>query len=232
MITVAVIGANGYVGRAVCAALAKKPGVKVTAVTRENYQAMKAGNYDVVINSAMPSRRFWAKQNPEKDFAETVLKTKELIQEWSYEKFVQISSVSARCQTDTVYGKHKAEAEKLCGFPGALIVRLTAMYSPDLSKGALMDILNGNKVYLSGKSRYSFTPLEFVGEWIAGNLDREGVVEIGAKNSISLEEVAAHLGKKIDFEGDLDVQEVKDPSPDFPDARKVLEFMDKMKVKV
>ena len=231
MKSAAVIGANGYVGHAVCVALEKK-GAAVTRVTRVNYEGMRLGAYDVLINAAMPSKRLWAEQNPEKDFLETVQKTKDLIGGWKYKKFIQISSVSARAQLDTVYGKNKAAAEKLCHFPGALIVRLTSMYSPDLSKGALMDILNKRKVFVSGQSRYSFAPLEFTASWIAGNLDRTGLVEVGAKNSISLAEIVDFLGEKIEFDGPLDIQEIQNPGPDFPDARGVLSFMDSMRKKV
>ncbi len=224
---IAVLGSEGYVGRAVCTALEKKGEVPVR-VTRANYEAMKNASYDVLINAAMPSKRFWAEQNPEQDFQETVQKTRDLILGWNFKKFVQISSVSARTQLDTVYGRHKAEAEKQCK-PGALIARLTSMYSEDLSKGALMDILNKRKVFVSGKSRYSFTPLEFAAAWIAANLDRAGVIEIGAKNSVSLEEIAENLGEKIEFSGPVDIQEIQNPAPDFPDARDVLMFMKQMK---
>ncbi len=231
MLTVGIAGANGYVGRALCKAFEKKPGTRVVRITRENHASMKAQSFEVLINSAMPSGRFWAKQNPEKDFTETVEKTRDFVQNWKYKKFIQISSVSARCQLDTVYGRHKAEAEKECK-PGALIVRLTAMFSPELSKGALIDILNGRKVFVSGESRYGFASLDFVAGWIAGHLDREGIVELGARDTVSLAEIAKRTGEKIEFEGAVDVQEVQNPEPDFPAAEEVFLFMERMKNKV
>lgn len=225
----AVAGAKGYVGSAVCEALGKNTDYEVVPITRENYSALQGRSFDVLINSAMPSKRFWAKSHPEEDFKETVQKTADLIGKWKYGKFIQISTVSARCETDTVYGRHKAEAEKVCAGPGNLIVRLSAMYSPGLSKGALIDILNGSKVYVSGESRYAFTPLDFVGSWIASHLDRTGLAEVGAKNTLSLLEVAQYCGKKIDFEGPVEIQEIQNSEPDFPDVREVFQYLDAMK---
>ena len=228
-IKVAVVGAGGYVGGALCAALKKKSGIALTEVIRMNYDKMREGSYDILINSAAPSKRFWAKNHPAEDFKETVQKTADLLYGWKYGKFIQISTVSARCELHTVYGRHKAAAEKLCVSPQNLIVRLSAMYSPALSKGALIDILAGRKVYVSGASRYAFTSVDFAGAWIAGHLDRMGVIEVGAKDALSLHEVAESLGKKIEFEGPVEVQEIQNPEPDFPDAREVFHYLDGMK---
>src|SRR4051812_40250439 len=108
---VALAGARGFVGSALSLTLGRRAGVELVEVTRENcQQAREAGPYDVLINAAMPSKRFWARENPLLDFQETVAKTVEFYYNWKYKKFVQISSVSARCQTGTVYGRHKRAA--------------------------------------------------------------------------------------------------------------------------
>lgn len=224
--SVAVIGARGYVGRALCAAFEKQSGVDLVKVERVNYEILRGRSYDVLINAAMPSKRLWAQQNQAADFEETVEKTADLVYKWKYKKFVQISSISARTQLHTVYGRHKAAAEDICAFSGALVIRLTSTFSPELSKGALMDILKGNRVFASADSRYSFASLDFVANWIASNLDREGIVEVGARNSLSLREIADHLKQTIVFEGGDDTQEVRNPAPEFPDAREVLKFLD------
>ena len=47
----------------------KDKNLLITCVTRENYEeARDARKYDILINAAMPSKRFWAKNNPYKDF--------------------------------------------------------------------------------------------------------------------------------------------------------------------
>ena len=230
MASIAVVGAKGYVGSALCAALAHNASHSVSEVTRGNYAEMQKGSFDVLINCAMPSARFFAKNNPDKDFVETVQKTADLLYGWQFKKFVQISTVSARCQLDTVYGRHKAAAEKLCDFGDNLIVRLGSMYSKELHKGVLVDMVQGKKVFVDRESRYCFAPLDFVAQWIATHLDRRGVVEVGARNALALREAAQHMGTDIVFEGALDHQEIIDPEPDFPDARDVLTFLDSWKI--
>ena len=227
MLSVAIIGANGYVGRALQKALLGHPqDYSVVSVTRENYAERQKHAYDIIVNSAMPSARFWAKQNPEKDFVETVEKTANLLYRWQFKKFIQISSVAARCQLDTVYGRHKAAAEKLCNFGDNLIVRLGPMYSQELKKGVLVDMLEGKKVFVAGESRYCFTPLHFVSSWIVSHLDRHGIVEVGAKDGITLRRVAKHLNSNVEFEGAIDHQEIESPETNFPNAHDVLDFLD------
>ncbi len=229
MISVAVVGANGYVGSSLCEAFRAKKTVELVPVTRGSYRALSQGEYDVVVNCATGSKRFWASQDPKQHFIETVDKTEHLINEWKYKKFIQISSVSARCELGSVYGKHKLLAENLCGsLENCLIVRLTATYGPHLSKGVLIDLLNG-KVYVGKESRYAFAPLHFVSEWIANHLDRTGLVEVGAKNTISLREIADRLNLKVEFGDRIENQEIMDPEETFPDAADVLFFMNNMK---
>jgi len=231
MISVAVIGASGYVGSAVSAALACSPSRAVISVTRANYAEMRDRSYDVLINAAMPAARFWAKNNPDKDFVETVQKTADLIYGWRYGKFIQISTVSARCQLDTVYGRHKAAAEKICGFGDNLIVRLGPMYNKGLNKGVLIDILHCRKVFVDAESKYCFAPLEFAASWISDNLGRSGIVEVGARTAISLREAADHIGADVEFVGAVDNQEIEHPEPGFPDAREVFGFLNEMKTR-
>ena len=229
MLSIAVIGSKGYVGSEIFKALEKSSQNSIVGVTRENYDQMKNQAYDILINCAMPSGRFWAKQKPEQDFIETVTKTANLLKEWKFKKFIQISTVSARTQLDTVYGKHKAEAEALCNFGDNFIFRLGAIYSENSKKGALADILAGKKVYVSAESKYSFIKLKFCAEWIALHLDRSGTVELGGKNAITLNEIAKHLGKNIEFEGEVFNLEVEDSEKDLPEAKEVLNFLDTLK---
>jgi len=230
-VTVAVIGANGFIGSALVGALSSA-GHAVTPVTRDTYEDAKQGSYDVIVNCAMPSARFKAKQDPAWDFRETVQKTADLLYGWQFTKFIQLSTVSARCQLNTLYGRHKAAAEVLCNTAPHLIVRTGAVYSEDMKKGVLIDMLQGKTVFVAGESRYCFCSREFLVNWIANHLDREGIVEVGGKNAIALKDVAAHLGATIAFEGTLDHQEIASPETDFPEARDVLPFLDKLKNRI
>jgi len=163
------------------------------------------------------------------DFIETVKKTADLLYGWKYKKFIQISTVSARCQLDTVYGRHKAAAEQLCGFGGNLIVRLGALYGGGLNKGVLVDMLEGKKVYVDGASRYSFISVDFCASWIASHLKRQGLVELGGKNAIAINEVAKHIGAAVEFEGAINHQDIEGAEAGLPQASSVLDFMDNWK---
>ena len=226
---VAVIGARGFVGKAISESLKINTLIELVEVTRKNYEEKKKQQYDIIINSSMPSKRFWAQQNPIQDFEETVKKTADLFYDWDYAKFIQVSSVSSRCQLDTVYGRHKAAAEKICSSANTLIVRLGPLFDQTLSKGVLVDMLKGNTVFVDGDSRYCFASLSFVSKWICSHLDRIGLVEVGANNSIALNEIASYLKKEIHFEGVLDHQEIVNPGPDYPNAELVLDFLAKFK---
>lgn len=230
MISVAVVGASGYVGGALCAALTRRPGHAVTRVTRATCDELRSQSYDILINAAMPSGRFRAKNYPAQDFVETVAKTADLVYGWRFRKFVQISTLSARCQRDTVYGRHKAAAEMIGGVGESLVVRLGPMYSEGLRKGVLIDLLEGRTVFVDGSSRYGFAPLEFVADWVARNLHRAGIKEVGAKNAIELRDLATHLRVPGEFQGAVDHQEIQDPEEGYPDARDVLAFLDTVRL--
>ena len=94
----------------------------------------------------MPSKRFWAKQNPELDHEETVTKTKNILLDFKFKKIIHISSISARCQLNTIYGKNKKISEELIQkTKDYLIVRFAAMYGKGLTKGVLIDMINNNE---------------------------------------------------------------------------------------
>lgn len=229
MITVALFGANGFVGQSLLSTLLSTGKYEVIPITRENYTLNIGKFYNIVINAAMPSARFWAKNNPDKDFKETVLKTSEILYGCTFDKFVQISTMSARCQLDTIYGRHKLAAENLCNYGENLIIRLGAMYGSELNKGVLMDMLKGQKVFVDKDSKYGFCSVDFVSNYIASHLSLKGIVEVGAFNSIALKDIANYLQFEVEFEGPLDIQETQNPDPKFPDAKDVFKFLDEFR---
>lgn len=229
MIRVALFGANGFVGKSLFSSLSATGDYHVVPVTRDNYAASIGEFYNIIINSAMPAARFWAENNPGKDFQESVQKTASIFYGCTFDKFVQISTVSARCQLDTVYGRHKLAAENLCNYGNNLIVRLGSMFGSGLKKGVLIDMLKGQKVFIDGESRYSFCSVDFVGNYIASRLDLSGIIEVGAFNTVRMVDIANYLQLPIKFEGSLDVQEIQNPDAKFPDAKEVFKFLDKFR---
>lgn len=230
MMTVALFGANGFVGKEIYSSLLAAGKYQVTAVTRDNYTESTGKFYNIIINSAMPAARFWAKNNPDEDFEESVGKTAGILYGCTFDKFVQISTVSARCQLDTVYGRHKLAAESLCNYGNNLIIRLGAMFGNGLEKGVLIDMLKEKKVFIDGESRYSFCSVDFVGNYIASHLNLCGIIEVGAFNTVSMVDIANYLHIPIEFKGPMEIQEIQNPDDNFPDAKEVFKFLDKFKV--
>ena len=229
MIDIAVFGANGFVGSSICSELKNKR--NFIKITRENFSQYKGEEFNIIINSAMPSKRFWAKQNPELDYKETVLKTKNILLNYKFKKIIHISSVSARCQLNTVYGRNKKESEDLVKRAKEyLIVRLAPLYGKDLTKGVLIDMLNNSKVYIDGSTKYSFTDISWNAKWIVENLNLQNkLVEIGATDYIELNELRKLINSKSEFEGEIDDQIVLNKSYKFDSSMLVLDFLKKVK---
>jgi len=160
----------------------------------------------------MPSKRFWAKNNPKLDYVETVEKTIFFCREFRFKKFIHISSVSARCQLNTIYGENKKKSEDIVLKDREnLILRLGPMYGENLDKGVLIDMLKSKKVYIDGASKYSFTDINWIGKWLVDNINKySGVKEIGSKDSITLSELARKINSTSTFEGLVDNQLIED----------------------
>ena len=224
-VRVALVGSQGFVGSAIEHELGRLDDVELISVTRSNFiSASQNGRYDFLINTAMPSGRYWASKNPLEDFRESVQKTAWLVNDWNWDKFIQISSISARSQLDTVYGRHKAAAEKLCDPDRSLIIRLGPMYGDALSKGVLFDMVNNENVYVARESRYCFAPVNWVANWISRNLHTSGLIDLGGKEAICLAEVASAVGSNSKFYGKIDDQIVSAPIVDAPSATEVIKF--------
>lgn len=175
----------------------------------------------------MPSKRFWAKNNPDLDYTETVEKTDFFINNYTFKKFIQISSVSARCQLDTVYGLNKKKSEDLIlKNSNNLIVRLGPVYGKGLNKGVLIDMLNNKTVYINGSSKYSFTNVEWIIEWIIKNMNNYvGIKEIGSKDFFILSELSKTLNSKSKFDGTIDDQIIVDKENYNSKSYEVLSFL-------
>lgn len=160
----------------------------------------------------MPSKRFWAKNNPKLDYVETVEKTIFFCNKFKFKKFIHISSVSARCQLNTIYGENKKKSEDIVLKKHEnLILRLGPMYGDNLDKGVLIDMIKSNKVYIDGASKYSFTDINWIGKWLVDNINKySGVKEIGSKDSITLSELARKINSTSTFEGLIDNQLIED----------------------
>mgnify|MGYP003631179297 CR=1 FL=1 len=226
---IGVVGANGFVGKAICRAL-KKCDYEVFEITRENCDEYKSFKYDFLINTAMPSKRFWALNNPIDDVKATILKTAELLYQWEYNKFIQISSLSAKIQLDTPYGVHKRSSEVLVeNKENSLIIRLGALYGDGLDKSSLFDIINHNHIYVDINSEYNYIDIDIVSRWIAKNLNKTGIKEIGAKDTISLMEISKRVWNNPSYEGRLEKVYSDKIEEGMPSSKEVLKYLEKIK---
>ena len=228
---VAVIGGRGFFGTALARAANAMPGFDVSVVTRQSYDAeVLNGGFDVVFNSAMPSGRFWAEKNPSDDFRETVLKSFNVVADFAPAKVVQISSVSARCQLNKIYGRHKRAAEVIVDDGRNLVVRLGPLYGDAISKGVLIDLIQDKTVYVSGLSEYAFTPISWAAQAIIDNVSVSGIIEIGANGAVLLQDLASALGSHSAFIGECDHQIFND-SVGAPAATDVIAFAHALKAR-
>lgn len=181
----------------------------------------------------MPSKRFWAKQNPKLDFQETVEKTKYYLNNFRYNKFIHISSISARCQKNTTYGKNKKISEKhVLKDKKNLIIRLGPLYGNKLIKGVLVDIANSKSVFVNKNSKYSFTSTSWLAEWIIDNFKkRTGLIEVGSKDFIKLEKLKKLINSKSKFYGEIDNQIILGKKYFNTSSYSVLKFLKKLVAK-
>jgi len=232
MKSVAVIGSKGFVGSSLCRSF-EREGFSVTKVTRENYEDHKRGEYDVVINAAMPSKRFWSFNHPLQDVEETVNKTADLFYQWRYKKFVQISSISAKTQLGTPYGAHKKAAETIVqSREDSLIVRLGALYGQGLLKSALFDLINKNHIYVDILSEYNYIDVDRASDYILLNTYKNGILNVGARDTISLLEVSKNIWDTPSYEGKLEKMFFDVVDKDLPSAKEVLNFVESEKGKI
>ena len=207
---IGIIGFKGFVGSAIAREFKKKK-IFFLGLTRKNHKNFINIKFDYLINCSLPSKRFWAKKNPKLDFNETVNKTKFFVDKFKNKKFIQISSISSRCQKDTVYGKNRLKSEKIIKkCKNFLIIRLGPMFDKTLTKGVLIDLIKSQTVFVNKMSKYSFTNLKWIASWITKNFDIEtGLIEIGSRDHIILENLAKYLKSKSKFYGRADNQIIK-----------------------
>ena len=222
--TIAVIGAKGFVGGAICNEVTKRDGFELIKVHRGDNIENLLKDADIVVHTANPAKRFFAEQNPEADFMESVEKTYRIKKMAKGKKFILISSISARTQLNTVYGRNRRACELIVDDGQSLILRLGPMFGEDKHIGPLHDIINNRPVFVSGKTKYAYVNVAYNGGKILDLIDQAGLIELGARNSIELDELKKVLGSSSSFTGSEDTQVPLGPQSDAPDARDVISF--------
>jgi len=221
---IGIIGSNGFLGKTLCK-ISKNYEYEIIEITKTDYEYQKSKKFDVLINAATPSKKFWAFENPYDDFQKTVCLTADITYNWNYEKLVQISSVSVEdYKNHHPYSINKKSAEIISSYKNALIVRLGALYGEGLTKGPLFDLLNSKQLFVDVKSEYNYISIDFVSEWIFQNIDRFGLIEIGSYDTISLLDIAKNLHLEVNSSGRFEKIFSSKVEPDMPSAKDVLHF--------
>lgn len=223
---IGIVGSQGFFGKTLCET-SKELGFDVVEITKKNYSENKGKRYEVLINSATNSKKYWALNNPFLDFNKTVDLTADLVYNWNFDKFVQISSISAHeYDSGHPYTVNKRTAEIICSYTNSLIVRLGTPYGNYLNKGALYDLLNSNKIFVNINSEYDFISTNFCAKWILKNLDRKGIVELGASDTLSLMDIANKLNLKPEYEGKKIIIHSDRTEENMPNVKEVWSFID------
>lgn len=229
---IAVIGSDGFVGSQISKQIESSERFVLVPVTRGDNLKDAIEFADIIIHSANPAKRFFAENNPEKDFHETVEKTG-IIKSLSRNKpLILISSISARTQLDSVYGRNRRSCELIADLDRSLVVRLGPMFGPGKSIGVLNDIINNRKVYAAASTEYAFVDVTYNAKKIVSLIskyDTMQLVEIGARNGITLESLRDKIKSTSTFEGRDDTQLPVSPPDDAPDVSKVIVFAKTMK---
>tara|TARA_R100000027_G_scaffold66558_1_gene62755 strand:- start:419 stop:1111 length:693 start_codon:yes stop_codon:yes gene_type:complete len=226
-----VIGANGYVGKAVCA-VAKNTEV-ITAVRGDDLE-QKISVADKIVHCANSGKRFFALQNPTVDYQESVIKTldiKKLCQKHN-KKLTMISSISARTQLYHPYGINRRAAESVLD-KDDLIIRLGAIFGGDKNVGPLYDVFYSKHVYFNQHTKLACAHIDYLARKIFDltmNPIDKNLIELGAKSYVVLENFAKHYGSTSTFEGPIDNTVPQDTFTDSPLAEEVYSYFDQLNV--
>ena len=65
---IGVIGANGFIGSRLVKELIEISSYNIVSITRDNFLLERENYFDILINCAMPSKKYWANLKPLEDF--------------------------------------------------------------------------------------------------------------------------------------------------------------------
>lgn len=217
---IAVIGARGFLGRAVADA-ARRAGHEVAPVLRDTPLPEEA--FGAVIDCNGDARRFWAERNPLDSLEANVRSVVRRLLGLDFRIYVFISTIdvygtaagdrAATHEEETLvpeamvtYGFHKYLAELAVRHhaPDWLILRLGTLIGPGLKKNPIFDALAGAPVRQTPDSTLSLVDLDHATRAIQVLLDAgaHGVFNVTASASIrvddALSRIAAATGRRTE----------------------------------
>jgi len=211
-----ILGGNGFVGSAFVR-YCKKNKIDYVNIEINNYNEYKNTKCDVFINVDGNSKKYLADREPLTDFdmnPRTVLKT---IQEFSFKKYVLISTVDVYndpSNTKKTYEHSIIKPDKLSNYglskyiselivrkycDNWLILRLGGMVGENMVKNPVFDILNDKPLFIHPESELQYINTDKVAE-ITLNLIlmdiKNDVFNICGTGTIKIREIIDMVGKK------------------------------------
>jgi nucleoside-diphosphate-sugar epimerase len=214
---VIVVGATGLIGTSVCQFL-KNKGYTPIEIHSKNYENYVGSQARVLINCNGSSYRYRSKQNPKLDFDANVQSVKNTLFDFDYELYVYCSTVDVYPHTDSYskteestqlnssvlhpYGFHKWLAERLVEkfAENFLILRLGTIIGPNLKKGPIFDILNGEYLHLSPQSVLSFIHTEWINnviEKLINNSSQQEIYNVTGFGEVVLETLLQKFERQL-----------------------------------
>jgi len=225
---IALFGANGYVGSSLYKNIKEN---EIIPISRNTIISGVDKNIDLLIHSANPAKRYMANKEPIKDFEETIKKTKNIINNFKGVPILLISSISCRTEKQTAYGLNRLACEELVLDSGGIVFRLGPLFGGNREKDIIHDIANNRPVYHSNKTKYAYCHIDWATKYISKNLFiSSGVYELGARNTVSLKELAEAVDSTSSFSGKPDDQYPLGFT-DGPDSNESIKYIKSIKSK-
>ncbi|MDR0993863.1 MAG: SDR family oxidoreductase [Verrucomicrobiota bacterium] len=224
MKTCLVIGAKGFIGSAVTAEATAR-GYAVLAVDLDTYEAAKGAHVDLLVNASGNSFKFVDAQDPMKGFDLSVHSVLNILHDFSYSFFIQLSSGAVYPHEGdtqqngestaldppqmTHYGFHKWMAELLVQHyaPEHLILRMGGFVGPGLRKNAVYDLLCGGGLFVHPDSRFQYMDTRELASAVftlyEGARKNATLLNISSRGTVSLREVAEWAGVGIPPDADV-----------------------------
>lgn len=220
--SLAVIGARGMVGSDLIRYL-KSNFENVTGIDRKNYDRYKGKRFDIVVNANGNSNKVWANDNILGDFEASTVSVYKTLLDFPCKTYVYISSADvypnhtskkATSESKTIevenlspYGFHKYLSECIVKnfTKNYIILRCPMMLGNNLKKGAVFDILNNSRLFVSADSAFQMITTKELAQIIyfllAHSITKE-IFNVGGRGTVILREIDKYIHKPITFPKD------------------------------
>ncbi|MBU0768212.1 MAG: SDR family oxidoreductase [Proteobacteria bacterium] len=222
---IAILGANGFLGGEIIRYYTAK--YDVHGVSRENYKDFFGQEFDVFINAAGNSKRFWANNNIVEDFDASTVSVYRSLLDFNAKVYVYISSSDVYADQKDLYktredanihlkgvcpyGFHKYVSELLVQKYAKkyLILRCAAIIGKGMKKGPVKDILEGQALFIKAESKLQFitaSEIAAVIEALVGRGIGNEIFNTGGVGAVSVGDLGKAAGREIAVRPDAEQQ--------------------------